>query len=135
MGLFAIPVSSRGLSVLLGQSEDAPEEGDEGAPVDMSEQQSKLRQLQAFLNVPQTGSPDDVTRDALKQFQWSKGLPQTGALDAETLRFLGEANADLASITKWDVLRTYWWAYKWWVLGGAAVLVGGGLLIRRARRK
>jgi hypothetical protein len=132
MGLIALPVSPHGLSTLLV---DGEEETGEGSTVDMSALQSKLRQLQAFLGVEQTGSADDATREALKSFQWARGLEQTGTLNAETLKALAEANSELASITTLDVVRSYWWVYKWWIIGGAAVVVGGGLLWRSKKKR
>jgi hypothetical protein len=131
MGLIALPVSPHGLSTLHGADDETPDEGEAGSTVDMS---AKLRQLQAFLGVEQTGAPNDATRDALKQFQWSHNLPETGALDAETVKALLQAGADLAGLTAWDRWRTYWWAYKWWIIGGAAV-IGGGVLVYRSRKK
>lgn len=138
MGLIALPVSKAGLSVLLGQlGQDEPDESEAAseAPVDMSALQAKIRQMQAFLSVPQTGELDDTTRANLKSFQWARGLEETGFPDAATIKELQAVVAELQSLTTWERARLYVYAHKWWFVGGAAVLVGGGLLIRSARRR
>lgn len=136
MGLIALPVSPHGLSVLLGQDEPAPAEGEEGSTVDMSTLREKIKQMQLVLEVPQTGELDDVTRAKLKDFQWSKNLPETGFPDSETVKALEQYGADLSELMTMSARAgLVWSAYKWWLVGGAAAIVCGGAAIWYSRKK
>lgn len=130
MGGFAIPVSSRGLSTLLGADEPESEStGDE--PVDMAafaQFKATIIKLQQLLAVPQTGEYDDATREAVKLVQQAYSLPPTGLMDAQTKAVLEQIGADLSSMD-WKFFAWMWvLQYKWGlIVGGAAVVVGGVL--------
>jgi peptidoglycan hydrolase-like protein with peptidoglycan-binding domain len=60
------------------------------APMSVKELQEALTEL-GYAPGPIDGKPGPKTREALKQFQKSAGLPATGVLDAETTQRLRAA--------------------------------------------
>lgn len=97
----------------------------------------KLRALQAFFGIPQTGEFDDATHEAIRGFQQGMNLEVTGNMNLETFRALGLMASGATGLTWFDWALIYAFEYKWWVIG-AGIGVAGGVgywLYRRSRRK
>ena len=85
----------------------------------------KLKALQAFFGIAQTGEFDDATHAAIRDFQIGMGLEQTGTMNLETFKAIKQMAGSASDLTWWDWAIIYAFEYKWWVIGAGVGIAGG----------
>jgi hypothetical protein len=92
------------------------EPGGDGPPMagpPIAQLQRLLNEAGAFPYLVVDGSLDALTADRLREFQLSRGLPQTGVVDLDTWYALGNVHLDEGPIAFFRLVYEYdsaWWA-------------------------